>query len=138
MTALTTATTTGAGTPGPLPQFRCSFNVNTDAFTGAYGTASAIGWSGDHNSVITCLGGTFVVQDGPSGFFQQYGFGVYDGQRATWADAGGYLPEQITTFGTKQGVHVAITEFADEVTLGGDPSSPSTPGCGSRTRRTAR
>jgi hypothetical protein len=113
--------TTAATAPGPRPQYQCSFNVNTDAFTGAYGTASAIGWAGDHNSVITCLGGTFVVQDGPGGFFHQYGFGIYDGQRTTWADADGYLPEQITSFHTETGANVAITEFADEVTLGGNP-----------------
>ncbi len=108
------------GAPGPAPAYRCNFNVDTDAFTGAHGTASAIGWLGDHNSVITCLGGTFVVQDGPGGFFQQYGFGVYEGQRTTWADAGGYLPAQVTTFGD-QGATVSITEFADEVVLGGTP-----------------
>ncbi len=118
-----TAATAGTGTtgPGPRPQFRCDFNVNTDAFTGAYGTASAIGWAGDHNSVITCLGGTFVVQDGPDGYFDNYGFGIYDGQRTTWADAGGYLPEQVTTFHTERGATIAITEFADQVTLGGNP-----------------
>ena len=114
------AATPGAGAPGPRPAYRCSFNVSTDAFTGAHGTASAIGWQGDHNSVITCLGGTFVVQDGPDGLFQNYGFGIYDGQRTTWADAGGYLPAQVTTF-TSGGAIVAITEFADRVVLGGDP-----------------
>ena len=106
--------------PGPGPAYRCSFNVNTDAFTGANGTASAIGWLGDHNSVITCLGGTFVVQDGPGGLFQDYGFGIYEGQRTTWADAGGYLPAQVTTF-DDQGATVSITEFADRVVLGGAP-----------------
>ncbi len=70
--------------------------------------------------MITCLGGTFVVQDGPDGFFQQDGFGIYDGQRTTWADADGYLPAQVTTF-TAQGAAVSITEFADRVVLGGDP-----------------
>ena len=115
------STTTGTGTaPGPQQAYRCSFNVSTDAFTGANGTASAIGWQGDHNSVITCLGGTFVVQDGPDGLFQDFGFGIYDGQRTTWADAGGYLPAQVTTFNTG-GATVAITEFADRVVLGGDP-----------------
>ena len=128
--ASTTTTTSGApGTPstptvpgegGPRPQYRCTFNVNTDAFTGAYGTASAIGWLGDHNSVITCLGGTFVVQDGPGNLFQDDGFGIYQGQRATWADKGGYLPEQVTTFQT-DGATVAITEFAGEVQIGGNP-----------------
>ena len=116
-----TDTTATATAPGPRPQYRCSFNVNTDAFTGAYGTASAIGWLGDHNSVITCLGGTFVVQNGPDGYFDNYGFGIYDGQRTTWADAGGYLPEQVTTFDTNTNATVAITEFADQVTLGGNP-----------------
>ena len=105
---------------GPQSAYRCCFNVNTDAFTGADGTASAIGWLGDYNSVVTCLGGTFVVQDGPGALFQNDGFGVYDGQRTTWADADGYLPAQVTTF-DDTGTTVAITEFADEVTLGGHP-----------------
>ncbi len=119
--ASSSATSTAAdGTPGPAPAYRCTFNVNTDAFTGANGTAGAIGWLGDHNSVITCLGATFVVQDGPGGLFQQDGFGVYDGQRATWGDAGGFLPAQVTTFGD-HGASVSITEFADQVTLGGSP-----------------
>ncbi|HTU94508.1 MAG TPA: hypothetical protein VMF14_01630, partial [Solirubrobacteraceae bacterium] len=75
-----TAAPAAAGTDaagGPQGAYRCSFNVNTDAFTGADGTASAIGWLGDHNSVVTCLGGTFVVQDGPGALFQDDGFGVY-------------------------------------------------------------
>ena len=120
------APTAGASTPapptapGPAAAYRCTFNVNTDAFTGADGTASAIGWLGDYNSVITCLGGTFVVQDGPGGLFQDYGFGIYDGQRTTWADADGYLPAQVTTF-ADQGATVSITEFADRVVLGGSP-----------------
>ena len=109
-----------ATAPGPAAAYRCTFNVNTDAFTGADGTASAIGWLGDHNSVITCLGGTFVVQDGPGGLFQEYGFGIYDGQRTTWADADGYLPAQVTTF-ADQGATVSITELADRVVLGGSP-----------------
>jgi hypothetical protein len=94
--------------------------VSTDAFTGAGGTASAIGWLGDHNSVITCLGGTFLVQGGPVGLFVNYGFGLYDGQRTTWSEADGYLPAQITAF-TAAGAKVVITEFADRVVLGGHP-----------------
>ena len=109
-----------ASSPGPGPAYDCSFNVNTDAFTGAYGTASAIGWLADHNSVVTCLGGTFLVQDGPDGLFQNEGFGIYHGQRVSWADADGYLPAQVTTF-DDQGATIAITEFADEVVVGGNP-----------------
>ena len=70
--------------------------------------------------MITCLGGTFVVQDGPGDLFQDDGFGIYDGQRVTWADAGGYLPAQVTTF-DDGGAKVSITEFADRVVLGGSP-----------------
>ena len=58
---------------GPAPAYRCDFNLTTDAFTGAGGTASAIGWEGDFTSVITCLGGTFLVQDGPHGLLPRRG-----------------------------------------------------------------
>ena len=95
--------------------------MSTDAFTGAAATASAIGWLGDHNSVVTCLGATFLVQDGPAGYFVNYGFGIYDGQRTTWTLADGYLPAQITAFTTNDGSAVTITEFADRIVLGGHP-----------------
>ena len=57
----------GAGpdeSPGPASQYDCTFNLATDAFTGADGSAAAIGWAGNHQGVVTCLGGTFLVQDG--------------------------------------------------------------------------
>ena len=117
----TAASATSAPVPGPEPAYRCAFNVDTDAFTGADGTASAIGWLGDYNSVITCLGGTFVIQDGPAGLFQDDGFGIYAGQRIAWTDADGYLPAQTTTFTIGDGGTVAITEFADRVVLSGAP-----------------
>jgi hypothetical protein len=66
--------------------------------------------------VVTCLGGTFVVQYGI--LYQDFGFGLYGGQRTTWTDADGYLPAQITTFRTA-GAVVSITEFADRVVIGG-------------------
>ena len=97
--------------------YTCTFNVSTDAITGAYGTASAIGWAGNAQGVTTCLGGAFYVQDGIN---QAFGFGIYSGSPTTWVDAEGYLPAQITTFGYR-GATVAITEFADQVVLGGNP-----------------
>lgn len=105
-----------AASGGPASKYDCALNVNTDAFTGAYGTASEIGWEGNHQGVVTCLGGTFVVQDD---MYQDYGFGIYDGARTTWTDADGYLPAQITTF-HRSGAVVSITEFADRVVIGGD------------------
>src|ERR1700680_2363001 len=53
--------------------YTCTFNASTDAITGAYGTASAIGWAGNAQGVTTCLGGAFYVQDGIN---QAFGFGI--------------------------------------------------------------
>ncbi len=75
--------------------YDCKYNTSTSAFTGAGGTASAIGWEGNYEGVVTCLGGTFFVQDGIN---RDYGFGIYSGTPTTWTDAEGYLPAQITTF----------------------------------------
>jgi hypothetical protein len=100
---------------GPASTYDCALNVTTGAFTGADGTASAIGWPGNYQGVVTCLGGTFVVQDN---LYKDYGFGIYDGAPMTWQDADGYLPAQITTFHT-DGAVVAITDFADRVVIGG-------------------
>ena len=90
--------------------------MGTSAFTGAYGTASEIGWEGNYQGVVTCLGGTFYVQDGIN---RNFGFGIYSGSATTWADADGYLPAQVTTF-RRSGSIVSMTEFADRLVLGGD------------------
>ncbi len=111
---LNTAIPTTGG--GPATKFDCAFNLNTDAFTGAYGTASEIGWEGNSQGVVTCLGGTFVIQEG---IVRDFGFGIYSGTPTTWSDADGYLPAQITTF-RRAGAVVSITEFADKLVLGGD------------------
>ena len=105
--------TTGGG---PAKRWACTYNVATEAVTGADGTASAIGWEGNDQGVVTCLGGTFFVQDGID---RNFGFGIYNGTPTTWADADGYLPAQITTF-RLGGAEVSITEFADELVIGGN------------------
>ncbi len=120
---VTSSSTASAAAPpttgsGPASKYDCKLTVTVaaDAFTGADGTASEIGWEGNQQGVVTCLGGTFVVQDG---LYQDFGFGIYSGAPTTWSDAEGYLPAQTTTFG-HSGAKVAITEFADRVVLGGD------------------
>ena len=100
---------------GPAAKYDCALNGSTDAFTGAYATASAIGWEANQQGVVTCLGGVFLVQDG---IYRDYGFGIYNGAPTTWTDADGYLPAQITTF-QRSGATVTITEFADRLVLGG-------------------
>jgi len=100
----------------PARAYDCKYNTNTDAFTGAYGTASAIGWEGNYQGVVTCLGGTFYVQDDIN---RDFGFGIYDGAPTSWTDTDGYLPAQVTSF-RRSGAIVSITEFADKLELGGD------------------
>jgi hypothetical protein len=90
--------------------------VDAGAFSGAYGTASEIGWEGNRQGVVTCLGGAFYVQ---SQINTNFGFGIYTGAPTTWTLADGYLPAQVTTFG-HSGATVSITEFADKVVLGGN------------------
>lgn len=105
------------GGHGPAAGFACRYNVDTEALTGAHGTASAIGWKGNAEGVVTCLGGTFFVQ-GP--IAKDFGFGIYDGSATSWYDLDGYLPAQVTRF-ARAGAVVTITEFADRVVVGGDP-----------------
>jgi hypothetical protein len=95
----------------------CTWNFTIGAIEGAHASASAIGWAGNHQGVVTCLGGSFYIQ---SGINRTYDFGIYAGGRTTWSDADGYLPAQITTF-HRAGALVTITEFADKVVIGGDP-----------------
>jgi len=109
-----TATLTIGG--GPARAYDCTYNVSTEAFTGAHATASEIGWEGNGQGVVTCLGGTFYVQDGID---RNFGFGIYTGTPTTWTDADGYLPAQTTTFQHSR-ADVSITEFADKVMLHGD------------------
>jgi hypothetical protein len=95
----------------------CAYNAATEAVTGALGSASAIGWAGNGQGVVTCLGGTFYVANGIN---RTFGFGIYTGGPTSWTDADGYLPAQITAF-PHAGADVTITEFADRVVIGGNP-----------------
>jgi hypothetical protein len=117
--ASTTGTRLGATTTSAVPRpgvdFACAVNAVNQAVNGAYGTASAIGWAGNGQGVVTCLGGWFYAQ---GRFNQAFGFGIYDGSPTTWSDADGYLPAQMTSF-RHGGASVVITEFADQLTLDG-------------------
>jgi hypothetical protein len=100
---------------GPAARFACYYNVDTGAYNGAYGTASAIGWEGNGRGVVTCLGGAFF---GQGDIEKDFGFGIYDGSATSWSDLDGYLPAQVTTF-SRSGATVSITEFADRIVVGG-------------------
>ena len=118
---------------GPASKYDCALSVRPAdaAFTGADGTASEIGWEGNQQGVVTCLGGVFYIQDvlykTSVSVRQNYGFGIYDGGPTTWTDADGYLPAQITSF-SQRPCPDPITEFCDKVVLVATPLSPSTAG----------
>jgi hypothetical protein len=113
--------TTLAGPTTTVPNLpvnpTCAYNAATEAITGALGSASAIGWAGNGQGVVTCLGGAFYVANGIN---RAFGFGIYTGGPTNWTDSDGYLPAQVTTF-RHTGANVTITEFADRVVIGGKP-----------------
>lgn len=113
LTADTTAVQASQGTS----KFACAQNVVIDAITGADGTASEIGWAHNYQAVVTCLGGSFYIQDGLN---KSFTFGIYNGGATQWSDVDGYLPAQITVF-HPAGATVRITEFADVVDVAHDP-----------------
>src|SRR6201996_9009961 len=113
------------------PPYNCAPNGPTGSQTvyGTYGDASVIGWAGNSQGVVACLGGSFWVDtSGPNGgpgsastaavTGTTYGYGVYDDSTTTWANAGGYLPALVSTF-HRDGATVAITNFGDQVSIGG-------------------
>ena len=109
LTATTaTATTTARTAAAPT----CGTTTDTEYATGT--TAAAMGWPGNAQAVVACLGGAFVVKNTQ----QIYGFGVWSGQRVTWTNAEGQLPALVTRFRTGT-ADIAITEFGDQVSIGG-------------------
>jgi hypothetical protein len=69
-----------------------------------------IGWAGNSQGVVACLGASFWVDTGTNGpgsgstapvTGTTYGYGVYDDSPTTWANSGGYLPALVTTRGRR-------------------------------------
>ncbi|HLI74414.1 MAG TPA: hypothetical protein VKU86_11090 [Acidimicrobiales bacterium] len=108
-----TAVTVAALAPSGRP-YTCAPGADGTVY-GSYGDASAIGWPGNQQGVVACLGGSFYVQSGAG---TTYGYGVYDDTRTTWSNLDGYLPALVTSF-RRSGCDVSITNFADDVTVGG-------------------
>jgi hypothetical protein len=113
------------------PPYSCAPNgpAGSQTVYGTFGDASVIGWEGNSQGVVACLGGSFWVDtSGPDGgpgsastaavTGTTYGYGVYDDSATTWKNADGYLPALVTTF-HRDGATIAITNFGDKVTIGG-------------------
>jgi hypothetical protein len=108
--------------------YSCAPNgpAGSQTIFGTFGDASVIGWTGNTNAVVACLGGSFFVTtgDGPgSGSTKAvagstYGYGIYNDTRTTWVNADGYLPALVTSF-HRSGATVSITNFGDQVSVGG-------------------
>jgi hypothetical protein len=123
--ALASATSAAPATAAP---YSCAPNgpAGSQTIYGTFGDASVIGWTGNSEGVTACLGGSFFVTsaNGPgSGSTAAvtgttYGYGVYNDTATSWRNADGYLPALVTTF-HRNGALVSITNFGDEVTLGG-------------------
>jgi hypothetical protein len=127
-TASTTASTLAAAAAGP---YNCAPNgpAGDQTIYGTFGDAGVIGWAGNTQAVVACLGGSFFVDtSGPDGgpgsnstaavTGTTYGYGVYDDSPTTWTNADGYLPALVTTF-HRDGATISITNFGDDVTIGG-------------------
>jgi hypothetical protein len=89
---------------------------------GTFGDSGLIGWAGNSQGVVACLGGSFLVDTSPgdagpgSGSTAPvtgttYGYGVYDDSPTTWTNADGYLPAPVTAF-HRDGARVSITNLA--------------------------
>src|SRR5579859_8060041 len=117
LAAVTTAAglTIAAAAASAAPAASVSPPYPCSATGGPNADASAIGWLGNAQGATACLGGSFYV---PNGINTEYGFGVYNYSKTSWTNSGGYLPALITSF-TDDGAKVSITNFGDEVTIGG-------------------
>ncbi len=127
-----TATTATASTATTAPPYNCAPNgpAGSQTVYGTFGDASVIGWAGNSQGVVACLGGSFWVDTsgpdaGPGSASTAavtgttYGYGVYDDSPTTWVNADGYLPAMVTTF-HRDGATIAITNFGDQVSIGGN------------------
>ena len=117
LAAVTTAAgmTVAAASASAAPSASASPPYPCAATGGPNADAAAIGWLGNAQGATACLGGSFYV---PNGINTEYGFGVYNYTRTTWTNSGGYLPALVTSF-TDDGATVSITNFGDQVTIGG-------------------
>jgi hypothetical protein len=113
------------------PPYSCAPNgpAGSQTVYGTFGDASVIGWAGNSQGVVACLGGSFWVDtsgaDGGPGSASTaavtgttYGYGIYDDSSTTWTNADGYLPALVTGF-HRDGAAISITNFGDDVTIGG-------------------
>jgi hypothetical protein len=127
-----TAATAATAAAASAPPYNCAPNgpAGSQTVYGTFGDASVIGWAGNSQGVVACLGGSFWVDTsgpdaGPGSASTAavtgttYGYGVYNDSPTTWTNADGYLPALVTSFHSG-GATISITNFGDDVTIGGN------------------
>jgi hypothetical protein len=76
-----------------------------------------IGWDGDQDAPFAYNDGSFHIRAGKN---ITAGFGIYNNPgNLQWYNAGGYYPALVTQF-ERDNTTVKITDFADQVTIGGN------------------
>ena len=118
-----------------LPRdYGTNFPVPTDPNGQGFANDTVLGWDGNSWPVFEYLSGSFFArgvtstytQSGTSYCGAMYTFSAYDfggapgAQSVQWTEASGYLPAMTTTR-TSGSVTISITDFADKVTIGGNP-----------------
>ena len=122
-----------------LPQdYGTNFPVPDDPYGFGFADQSVIGWEGNWYAPFAYLSGSYFARGVPVHYAQggttycgaMYSFGIYTYGLAqgtapaagsvSWTMADGYLPAMITSF-TRNDVAISITDFADKVTIAGNP-----------------
>ncbi len=126
--------TNACGNSSLARDYGTNFPVPTDPNGQGFSNDTAIGWDGNSWPVFEYLSGSFFARGVTTTFSQNgtnycgamYTFSAYDfggapaAQSVQWTEASGYLPAMTTTR-TSGSVAISITDFADKVTIGGNP-----------------
>jgi hypothetical protein len=126
--------TNACGNSSLARDYGTNFPVPTDPNGQGFANDTVIGWDGNSWPVYEYLSGSFFArgvtttfsQNGTSYCGAMYTFSAYDfggapgAQSVQWTEASGYLPAMTTTR-TVGSVTISITDFADKVTIGGNP-----------------
>jgi hypothetical protein len=123
-----------------LPKdYGTNFPTPNDPSGFGYANQTIIGWEGNIYAPFAYLSGSYFARGVPDHYTvgkttycgAMYSFGIYTyglaaGQAppagsVQWSEADGYLPAMTTSF-TRNGLKVAITDFADKQTVGGSPA----------------
>jgi Ricin-type beta-trefoil lectin domain-like len=114
-----------------LPRaYGTNFSTPTDPYGQGFQDTTAIGWDGNYWPVFEYLSGSFFARgvsntyNGICGAMYSFGAYTYGGnpaaQSVTWTEDSGYLPAMKTSR-TSGSVAISIKDFADKVSINGNP-----------------